>query len=288
VHSPAFIMPLYRGGAGHLLTVHDMTSFLIPGYHPRSRRGRMYEAAVCGSIRRADLVSVPSNAVRDDVLRLLPHVPPQRIRAIPCGVDRAFAPRTVGEVEPVLARLGIRWPYILFVGTLDPRKNLPRLVEAYTRLVDRGGTAEHLVLAGQFGWSVKELLDRLRQPTLLDRVHILGYVAEGDLPYVYAGARLFAYPSLLEGFGFPPLEAMACGVPVVASDSSSLRDNLAGAADLVPPEDVDALAAAIERMLTDEAWRAERVAAGIERAAKFSWDAFARATVACYEEIGVR
>ncbi|MDQ6707243.1 MAG: glycosyltransferase family 4 protein, partial [Acidobacteriota bacterium] len=288
VHSPAFIMPWHRGRAGHLLTVHDMTSFLLPRCHPGSRRGRLYEAAVRGSVRRADLVSVPSHSVRRDVLRLVPDVQPGRIRAIPCGIDEAFVPRDAGEVATVLDRLAIRWPYILYVGTLDPRKNLLRLVESYARLVERSSVPEHLVLAGQFGWSVGELLESLRLPALRDRVHVLGYVAEQDLPYVYSGARLFAYPSLLEGFGFPPLEAMACGVPVVASDSSSLRDNLEGAAELVRPEDVQSLAVAMERLLTDEPTRIRYVAAGFERAANFRWEKFAQATAACYEEIGRR
>ena len=286
VHSPAFIIPWRRGRAGHVLTVHDMTSFLLPRHHPRNRRGRIYEAAVRGSVRRADLVSVPSRSVRDDVLRLVPDVPRDRVRAIPCGIGDSFVPRSAAEIGPVLERLGVRWPYILYVGTLDPRKNLPRLVESYARLVERGGAAEHLVLAGQFGWSVGELLDRLRLPSLRDRVHVLGYLAERDLPYVYSGARLFAYPSLLEGFGFPPLEAMACGAPVVASDSSSLRDNLAGAAELVPPEDVPGLTAAMDRVLTDTTLRTRRIAAGIERAACFRWEAFAQTTAACYEEVG--
>ena len=286
IHSPAFIIPWYRGRTGHLLTVHDMSSFRLPRHHPGSRRGRMYEAAVRASIRRADLVSVPSQAVREDVLQLVPGVPGEHVRVIACGVDDAFAPRTSDETAPVLARLGVRWPYILYVGTLDPRKNLPRLIEAYAKLVDSGSLTEHLVLAGQFGWSVTELLDRLRLDSVRDRVHVLGYVAEEDLPYLYAGARLFVYPSLLEGFGFPPLEAMASGVPVVASDSSSLRNNLTGAAMLVPPEDVSALATAMRRLLEDDPCRARHVMAGLERAASFRWEAFARTTSDCYREIG--
>ena len=286
IHSPAFIIPWYRGRAGHLLTVHDMSSFRLPRYHPGSRRGRLYEAAVRASIRRADLVSVPSESVRQDVLELVPDVSEKLVRVIACGVDKGFAPRSSDQVAPVLARLGVRWPYILYVGTLDPRKNLPRLIEAYAKLVDSGSIAEHLVLAGQSGWSVAELLDRLRLGSVRDRVHVLGYVREEDLPYLYAGARLFAYPSLLEGFGFPPLEAMASGVPVVASDSSSLRNNLAGAAVLVPPEDVSALAEAMRELLIDERIRTRHIIAGVQRAASFRWEAFAKATSDCYHQIG--
>jgi len=199
-------------------------------------------------------------------------------------VDDIFTPRTSGEVFPALQRLGVEWPYILYLGTLDPRKNLPRLIESFARLMEHGH-AEHLVLAGQHGWSVSELLNQVGRTAIRDRVHMLGYVAEADLPFLYSGARLFAYPSLLEGFGFPPLEAMACGVPVVASESSSLSDNLRGGAVLVPPDSIEALTAAIERMLTDEAWRERHIAAGLERAAGFRWEAFAHTTEACYREI---
>ncbi len=285
VHSPAFIIPVLCGRAGHLLTIHDMTSFLLPGCHPPWRRGRLYESVVRGSIRRADLVSVPSPAVRDDVLRLAPRTPADRVRVIPCGVDPEFRRREAFEVAPVLAHLGIRWPYVLYVGTLDPRKNIGGLLESYGRLIESGRVPEHLVITGQPGWSAPDFGRRLEQPPFEGRVHLLGYVEEAHLPFLYAGARLFAYPSLLEGFGFPPLEAMACGTPVVASDSSSLRDNLRGAAELVPAHDVEGFAAAMRKLLSDPALSVARIAAGLDRVAGFRWEAFARSTSACYEEI---
>jgi alpha-1,3-rhamnosyl/mannosyltransferase len=285
LHSPTFIMPAWRGRRGHLLTVHDMTSFLVPDRHPASRRGRLYEAAVAGSIRRAGLVSVPSAAVKADIARLLPDVAAERVRVIPWGVDEAFRPRQRDEIDRTLDRLGVPRPYILYVGTLDPRKNLPALVEAYARWLAAAGGPEHLVLAGQYGWSVEALLARLGGTHLAGRVHLAGYVAEADLPALYAGARLFVYPSLLEGFGFPPLEAMAAGAPVVASRSSSLEENLAGAAELVAPEDVGQLAAAMQRLLADDGARSRSIAAGLRRAASFRWDACARSTLECYREI---
>jgi alpha-1,3-rhamnosyl/mannosyltransferase len=278
-------MPLYRGTQRHLLTVHDMTSFLLPGYHPPSRRGKMYESAVARSIRRADLVSVPSPSVRQNILDLLPDVSPAHVRVIPFGIDEAFRPGEPNAVKPVLERLGISQPYILYVGTLDPRKNLPRLLESYQQLVAEGNTPEHLVLAGQLGWSVDSLSTRLSAPELRGRVHAVGYVDDRDLPHLYSGARLFVYPSLLEGFGFPPLEAMACGTPVVASLSSSLKDNLEGAAELVPPEDVEGLTTAMRQLLRDEQLRARRIADGLERATKFRWERCAQQTLECYREL---
>jgi glycosyltransferase involved in cell wall biosynthesis len=128
-------MPVYRGRQRHLLTIHDMTSFLLPHMHPASRRGRMYELAVRQSIRRADLVSVPSPSVKQDILDLVPNISDDHVRVIPCGIGERFHPRPVVEVAQVLERLGIRSPYILYVGTLDPRKNLTRLVESYRSLL---------------------------------------------------------------------------------------------------------------------------------------------------------
>lgn len=285
LHSPAFFMPAWRGRQRHLLTVHDMTSFLAPHCHPRSRRGHLYRSGIAAGIRRADLVSVPSPAVKEDISRLLPDVPAERVRVVPWGIDEAFRPQRSADVRRTLGRLGIPTPYILFVGTLDPRKNLPALVEAYARLLAERDLPEHLVLAGQPGWSADELLSRSRAPWLRGRVHVAGYVAEADLPLLYAGARLFVYPSLLEGFGFPPLEAMATGVPVVASLTSSLEDNLTGAAELVPPQQVGELAAAMERLLADEAARRRCVEAGLRRAASFRWETCARHTRGCYEQL---
>jgi alpha-1,3-rhamnosyl/mannosyltransferase len=288
LHSPTFVMPVYRGRQRHLLTIHDMTSFLLPQMHPGSRRGRMYELAVGQSIRRADLVSVPSPSVKQDILELVPDISDEHVRVIPCGIGEPFHPRSAIEVAPVLERLGIRWPYILYVGTLDPRKNLTRVVESYRSLLAESNPSEHLVLAGQPGWNVKALFEHLQTPELQGRVHVLGYVSDSDLPSLYAGARLFVYPSLAEGFGFPPLEAMASGLPVIASESSALKDNLTGAAELVEAGDVGALKAAIRRLLRDDRQRADLIERGLKRAAEFRWERFGRETLDCYRELAAR
>jgi glycosyltransferase involved in cell wall biosynthesis len=284
LHSPTFIMPAWRGRARHVLTIHDMSSFVMPHCHPPIRRGPLYERIVSESIRRADLVTVPSSSVKTDILRFVNGVSEERIRVIACGIDDAFHPRDAVEVMPVLRRLAIPTPYVLYLGTLDPRKNLPMLIDAFVELV-AGGRSEHLVLGGDAGWSPNELLSRAARNGLEARIHLPGYIAEADLPFVYAGAALFAYPSLLEGFGFPPLEAMATGVPVVASDTSSLRENLAGAATLVPPGDAKQLEIAMRTLLTDEAARLSSVDAGLKRSQSYRWDRFAAKTFACYEEL---
>jgi alpha-1,3-rhamnosyl/mannosyltransferase len=285
LHSPSFILPLVRGKSRHVLTVHDMTSFSMPAYHIALRRSWAYRQAVAWSVRRADLVIVPTRAAASEVIRLLPDVPSARVLVIPSGVGEEFRPRSAADVAPVLSRLGLGRPYILHVGTIEPRKNLPRLIESYRRLVGSSGVDEELVLAGQLGWDYRALLEQLSAADLRGGVRLLGYVAQSDLPFLYAGARLFVYPSLEEGFGFPPLEAMACGVPTVASRAPALAENLEGAAELVEPTDEVALAAAIERMLRDEALRAERRKRGLERVADFRWEAAARRVVQCYRSL---
>ncbi|MFM7143092.1 MAG: glycosyltransferase family 4 protein [Alphaproteobacteria bacterium] len=285
LHSPSFIMPMVRGSCRHLLTIHDMTSFTLPYCHVPLRRSRPYKLAVETSIGRADLVSVPSPSVLSDVLELVNGIEAGRVRVIPAGIDEEFRPLAGAELGPRLRKLGIEWPYVLFVGTIEPRKNVQGLIAAFELAVERGGIPEHLVLAGMPGWDAERVVVRVRQSPLRDRVHFTGYVPSSELPALYAGASLFAWPSLQEGFGFPPLEAMGSGVAVVATRTSSLADNLDGAAELVPPGDAPALADAMLRLLRDGALRKERIDLGRSRASRFRGDVFARATLDGYREL---
>ena len=280
VHSPSFIMPLVRGPQRHLLTVYDMTMFTMPERHIRLRGSRPFQSAVAASIRRADLTTVPSDTVRRDVVGLLPDVAPERVRVVAPGIDAAFRP----DVEPVRRRR----PYVLHVGTVEPRKNVEGLLDAFAELVRAGAIDEELVLAGRLGWGYRGVLARCRTPELRDRVHLVGYVPRATLPGLYAGARLFVFPSFAEGFGFPPLEAMACGVPTIASDCTSLAENLRGAAELVPPGDTAALATAMRELLCHEDRRRTLRARGIERASVFRWEDTARRTFDCYEALAAR
>jgi glycosyltransferase involved in cell wall biosynthesis len=282
VHSPSFIMPYLRGAARHVLTVHDMTSFSHPQCHIALRRSVLYRRMVLASLRRADAVVVPSQATRQAILAFLPDLPPDRIHVTVPGIGDEFRLCDPASVREVVARLKLPQPYFLYVGTIEPRKNLPALVESYQRLVESGAIKEHLVLAGKLGWGYEALLKQIQVPALRGKVHLAGYVDQQDLPAVYAGARLFVYPSLHEGFGFPPLEAMACGVPVISTISSSLVENLTGAAELVSPDNVAALADAIRRLLTDDTLRAKRRTQGLAQANHFRWDQTARETVNSY------
>lgn len=282
LHSPSFIMPMVRGPQRHVLTIHDMTSFSLPEYHIPLRRSAPYRRAVLASIRRADLVTTPSRFVRDAVLRHVPDLAPERVRVVPWGIADDFRPRPEAEARRVLAHLGLPWPYVLFVGAIQPRKNLRGLLAAYGRLVGDGDIAEHLVLAGPLAWDYADVTAACGATDLAGRVHLTGFVDPADLPWLYAGARLFAYCSFEEGFGFPPLEAMACGVPTVASRSSALGENLEGAAELVPADAPEVLALAMRRLLTDERAHARLRALGPERAARFRWRETAARMRECY------
>lgn len=289
VHSPSFIMPLIRGRAAHVLSIHDMTSFTRPDDHIALRRSAPYRWAVQASIRRADLVLVPSRHTERMLRREISNDASIPIEVIPYGVGEEFEPGSIADAQRVTRRLGLPESYVLYVGTIEPRKNLGRLVEAYRRLIEQTDVAEDLVLVGRLGWQFETLLAQIQDPALRGRVHHVGYVAPADLPAIYRAATLFVYPSLEEGFGFPPLEAMACGVPTISSASSSLGENLSGAARLVDSEDAAAMAGAMRDLLADEQERSRLSALGRERAGEFTWEMTARRTLSAYERVaGIR
>jgi glycosyltransferase involved in cell wall biosynthesis len=179
-----------------------------------------------------------------------------------------------------------RAPFVLSVCTLEPRKNLPMLVDAFRRLVQRDSDL-HLVLAGGIGEARDAVEAAVAASGLADRIHPPGFIPDEVLPALYRRARVFAYPSLAEGFGFPPLEAMASGVPVVASTGSALAENLDGAATLVAPDDPGALANALDTLACDANARRTAIAAGLERTSRFNWDETARLTLDCYRELAI-
>lgn len=283
VHSPAFIMPYVRGSSRHVLTIQDMTSFSHPECHNALRRSSLYLTLVRSSVERTDGIAVPSHATKKAIMEFMPEVNPDRIYVTALGISEEFRLLDPAHVEDVTSRLELPKNYILYVGTLEPRKNLPALVESFRRLVEAGEITEHLVIAGKLGWGYDELLQQIDVPALRGRVHLAGYVDQKDLPAIYAGAKLFVYPSLFEGFGFPPLEAMACGVPTISTQTSSLIENLKDAAELVPAGDIEALTDSIKLLLTDNVLWEKRRLQGLELAGRYRWENTARDTVNCFE-----
>jgi len=281
-HAPAYVLPPFPGRT--VATIHDLSHALYPQFHPGTRVDYM-NRALPETLRRADHLITDAESVRQEVMR---HYgwPADRISAVALGVDASFQPRTAAQTAPVLQRYRLQaGTYTLYVGTIEPRKNLLGLLDAYQRLPPALRRCQPLVLAGSRGWHSDAIHARISQAVAAGWAHYLDYVAQDDLPFLYAGARLFAYPSFYEGFGLPPLEAMASGVPVVTSNASSLPEVVGSAALLVNPHDVLALSDALQQGLEDEGWRASATALGRQRAAALSWDACVEATLAVYRRV---
>jgi len=280
-HAPAYCAP-HRPGVPLVLTVYDIVALRHPEL---ARRPNVfhYRWRLPRSARAATRVIVPLECVADEVEEHL-GVERARIRVVPLGVDPMFAPPTANDVAAARAQLGLERPYILFVGNIEPKKNLPTLLRAFKRLAD-AGLPHDLVLAGKPAWKCRDALALPGTLGIAERVRLLGYVDDRQLPALYGGADVFAFPSLVEGFGLPPLEAMACGTPVVTSDIPALRETAADAAERVPATDVEALADAVRRVIEDSALRGRLRETGLARAATFTWERAAEATRAVYREV---
>jgi glycosyltransferase involved in cell wall biosynthesis len=259
------------GGVPAVVTVHDVGYRRYPQAHPLFERAYL-DWSTRHSARTARRVIAVSQATANDLARF-DGVSPSKTRVIHSGIDETLKPvHNLAEIVALRDRYGIDGPYVLHVGSLHSRKNLIRLVEAFERVKDEVGGLR-LVLAGRPGWGARTIARRITQLGLTGRVILPGYVDQGDLAALYSGARVYAFPSLYEGFGFPALEAMACGTPVVCANSSSLPELTGDAALMFPPEDVAALADALNRALTDDPLRDELIRRGLERAGLFTWRA---------------
>jgi len=277
-------VPLLVKRGKYVVTLHDVIALALPWAFPLKRR-LVLRVALSRIRRQADSVIVPSTAVREDVGRYL-KLEAERIIVIPYGCEERFRPAT-DPVRFARTRTRYRLPdrYVLFVGTLEPRKNISTLVRAFSLLRAEQTTDLRLVIAGGQGWGYKDLFETVDALALRDHIMFLGYVEEEDLPDLYRGALLFVYPSLCEGFGLPILEAMACGTPVVTSDTSSMPEVAGDAAVLAEPTNPEALASAMALVLGDDGLREELRRKGIARASGFSWDAAARKTLEVYRSL---
>ncbi len=277
-HSPDFTLPpVWR--ARSLVTVHDLSFLRLPECFPDGLR-RYLENAVPRAVRRADHVIADSHNTRRDLMALL-DTPGDKVSVIHAGVEPRFRPMRsaadAGTLAAVRRKYALPERFVLSVGTVQPRKNYTRLIEAFAALdAPAGDQTRHLVIAGGRGWLYEQVFDRVTTLGLDSRVHLLGFVDDADLPALYNLAEVFVFPSLYEGFGLPPLEAMACGVPVVCAATSSLPEVVGDAALTINPLDVGRLAEAVQRVLADEVLRASLVARGLARARQFTWTKAAR------------
>jgi glycosyltransferase involved in cell wall biosynthesis len=281
IHAPSVAVPPTTR-IPLVVTVHDAAFELFPGSYPR-RGLRFHRRGVAVAARSADVVITVSRAAADEIIANTP-VERERLRVVPNGVDHRRA--TPGEIAEATARFGVaEAPYVFWVGSVEPRKNVGTLVEAFSRLAAAGEIPHHLVLAGPVGWLHEGLIAEGHRAGLGARLHTLGPVSSPDLRALYAGAEVFAFPSIHEGFGIPVLEAMVQGTPVVCSDIAALREVAGGAAHLVPPADVDNWVSALGRVANDPDERRRLSAAGPGRAGEFSWERTVRETRAIYDEL---
>ncbi|MBM4031513.1 MAG: glycosyltransferase family 4 protein [Planctomycetes bacterium] len=282
-HAPGYVAPK-RLPCPLVLTVYDLVALTHPELAKRSNVLH-YRWRLPRSARAAARIIVPLECVARQVAERL-GVERERVRVVPLGVDARLKPPSLDARARVRARHHLSRPYILFVGNVEPKKNLPTLLRAFASL-KRGGLPHELAIAGKQGWKCREVLRLPAELGIEADVRLLGYVEEEDLAGLYGGAELFAFPSLVEGFGLPPLEAMACGTPVVASDAEALVESTGDAAERFPALDAPALADAIRRVLSDAALRERLRATGFARAAQFTWPRAAELTRAVYREARV-
>lgn len=282
-HGPDFVLPPMRCRRS-ILTVHDL-SFLVYPEHAVPTLARYLRRVVPPSVARASLVVADSESTRHDLIRHL-GAPPDKVAVVWGGVDPSFRPITD---QVTLARVRQRYqaepPFVLSVGTLEPRKNYGRLLEAFAALRRELSQPIRLLIAGGKGWLYDDIFRQQRSLGLDEAVAFLGFVPEDDLPALISLAQVFVYPSLYEGFGLPVLEAMACGAPVIAANTSALPEVAQGAALLVDPSDVAALAGAMRRVLEDEGLRQELSERGQERAATFTWERAAAQMLTLYQKV---
>ncbi len=279
-YSPDFVLPPLTARTQSILTVHDLSFLRLPETFPPALRAYL-ERAVPRSVARADHILADSQATRQDLIEYL-DVSPDKVTTLYCGVSPKFTPNAApGERKRLQDKYGVgARPYILAVGTVQPRKNYPRLMAACDPLAE--SESIDLVIVGRAAWLAEPSLAAAKSR---DYVHVLGFLEDEDLPALYRQADVFAFPSLYEGFGIPPLEAMRCGTPVVASTASSLPEVVGEAGLLVPPNDVPAWTAALRQLLQDTSLRVQLQKAGFHQVTQFTWSKAARQWISLVEQM---
>ncbi|MBX3012369.1 MAG: glycosyltransferase family 4 protein [Caldilineaceae bacterium] len=282
IHSTDFIPPLYSPIPA-VITVHDLAFFHWPNF--LTKDSAAYYGQIDRAVRHARHIIVPSENTKQDLIGIL-GTPDKKISVIYEAANPSFAPLAAEPAQQAMAaKFKIPTQYILFVSTIEPRKNVDGLLHAYRYLRDKYNIAEvGLVLAGSPGWLYEETMALVSELNLEKHTFFLGRVTDEDLHQLYAGARCHVHPAHYEGFGLPPLEAMACGTPTIVSNVSSLPEVVGDAALLVNPQDNEEIAVAMHRLLTDDELHAELREKGLKRAACFSWETAAQSTLDVYRK----
>lgn len=278
-HFPNFILPPLRHGKS-VVTIHDV-SFMRMSEYTETKNLSYLTQKILRTVRETDAIITDSKFSASEIESLL-GVSPDKITAIYPGISSHFQRPENSVITETCQRLGITRPYLLTVCTLEPRKNLPFMVDVFEQLKDFDGD---WVLAGMAGWKYEPILERIRNSPAASRIRHLNFVSDADLPALYAGAELFVFPSFYEGFGFPPLEAMACGTPVVSSTGGSLGEVLRNGAICIDTFDVDRWLAEIQKLLTGSAIRASLIEAGSAQVAEYTWAPTAAETWKLYRRL---
>jgi glycosyltransferase involved in cell wall biosynthesis len=278
-HFPNFILPpLTRGKA--VVTIHDLAFLRYPQF-AETRNVHYLNKHIRRTAERADAIITVSNFSAREVCNYL-NVPPERVFPIHHGIDPRFSRPEPDAICEMRNRLGLNRPYLLTVGTVEPRKNIQHLVRVFERLNDFDGD---LVIAGGMGWKTEPIMECIRKSTRADAIKCLGFTDDDTLPALYAGADLFLLSSFYEGFGFPPVESMACGTPVVSSTGGSLEEVLGEAAVLLAHFDVEGWTDAIRGLLGDSEQRQRLIEKGYSKAASYTWEKTARQTLDVFSQV---
>lgn len=283
-HGPNYHLPPFMGCS--VVTIHDLSPYLWSSSHPKSRVDYL-KAEIENTLKCASALITDTEHTRHEVASFFGW-PLERIHAVHLASASEFIPRSPDALLEPLSRFGLETSgYTLFTGTVEPRKNIGVLLDAYSRLPFSVRQHWPLVIAGYRGWASEDLHARFERAQREGWLKYLGFVSDDLLPILMAGARLFVYPSLYEGFGLPVLEAMSCGVPVVCSDASTLPEVAGEAAAFHAPQDVDALLELLKTGLEDDHWRESARKAGLAQSAKYSWERCTRETLNVYKSVSV-
>jgi len=282
-HSPGYVLPLFFS-VPSIVTIHDIIALRFPQYCRKSNV-MYYKIFLPYAVGKAERVITISKTVKEELVRYL-RVPEEKISVIYPGIDNSFRPVTNSEtLSEVRTRYNVPEKFILFVGNLEPKKNLKRLLDAFCKMKALREINHKLVITGKKGWKYKDIFKTVQNSGLTDDVIFTGYCRLDDLPALYSMADLFTFPSLYEGFGIPPLEAMACGTPVLASDRGALPETTGGCALLINPEDIDDIVRGMITLLFNGNMRKSCVHKGRKWAGCFTWERATKETLKVYEEV---
>ncbi len=281
-HSPYFILPAFAGKK--IVTLHDLSTLLLPEFHLDATLEYL-NSKIPKAVLNADHIITDSEFVRREVIEYFA-LPETKVSSIHLGADNSFYPRTETQCSRILSRYGLKYKrYFLFVSTIEPRKNIERLLSAHDRYWQDCDSPMPLILIGSQGWKNEHIHERISQLEKKGAVKYFGYIEQSYLPLVYSAARALFYPSIYEGFGLPVLEAMQSGTAVLTSENSSMSEVAGEAALLVNPLDIDNMVESIKRLHSNDAYVEELVIKGIKQSAKFSWNRCVEKTILLYKKV---